>query len=124
MHFAKATAASLLRSDICGGLPLPGISLRHACCADWNAGENGLIPESGPIWMVPPFGSGKLDTPCERMHSESASAGPALAEALRLAEDPQAATTTAQLPAASASVMRRASMTIGSGCSEPAVTPP
>jgi hypothetical protein len=113
MHFENATAASLLLSDIRRGLPLSGISLRQACCADWNAGENGLIPESGPIWMVPPFGSGKFGTPCERMHSESASAGPALAEVLRPAEDPQAARATAQVPVARASDRRPALMTIG-----------
>lgn len=77
--------------------PPPGSSFEHAVCADWNAGEAGLIPELGVIWMPPPEpGSGKSDTPCERMHLENASCELPLL-AVGLPEDPHAATSSPQL---------------------------
>jgi hypothetical protein len=50
--------------------PPPGSKRKHALCADWNAGDWGLIPEPAVIWIPPPPpGSGKLGTPWERMQS-------------------------------------------------------
>jgi hypothetical protein len=75
-------------------------------CADWNAGDRGLIPEG--IWMPPPGpGSGKLGTPCARM--QSANLIPAALplepdEPPELPEDPHAASITVQPAAARATV--------------------
>ena len=58
--------------------PKPAPVGLHAFCAAWNAGERGLIPLEDPMSIpTPPFapnvGSGKLGTPCERMHWENLS---------------------------------------------------
>src|ERR1700685_1921784 len=59
--------------------PPPGISLLQACCADlkWGlpviAGVT-LIATLTPLPWVEIFGSGKLATPCERMHAAYATA--------------------------------------------------
>jgi hypothetical protein len=59
--------------------PPPGSNFEHAFCADWNAGDWGLIPELELIWIPPPaLGSGKFETPCARMQSENLIAAPAL----------------------------------------------
>lgn len=58
------------------------------------------------ITLGPPgLGSGKLDTPCERMHCASRSGEPPLAPPpLDLAEDPHATTANAKPAAARATV--------------------
>lgn len=69
MHWASASIASLRLSDTgpLGG-PAPGISFAHAVCADRNAGDCGLDPDPGPIWIpLPEPGSGKFGTPWARM---------------------------------------------------------
>ncbi len=60
----------------------PGKSDWHAFAAAWNCGELGLSPVEPPalsVTLTPPpeeenFGSGKLGTPWERMHSDIFSA--------------------------------------------------
>lgn len=104
MHCAWWSRLSLVLSGIppCG--PPPGRSLlRHVCAADWNAGD--CVSASGILMPPPALGSGKLATPCERMHSANASCG--LTEApvrLDLPDDPQAASASAQVAAANAMV--------------------
>lgn len=81
----------------------PVISFWHAFIADWNAGDltsivdGSAIPKilmDGPDGVAPP-GSGKQDTPCERMHSAKASCAevleaPVAAEPLGAVPDPHA----------------------------------
>jgi hypothetical protein len=81
--------------------PPPGISLWQLAWAALKAGEDGSIPVLR--WMPPPGpGSGKLATPCERMHSLKGRNTLWCAAWLWLLEDPQAATAAAQVMAASA----------------------
>ena len=57
------------------GRPPPCSRCWQDFCAAWNAGAAGLMPEPGANEIPPPaLGSGKFDTPCERMHSANASA--------------------------------------------------
>lgn len=98
MHFARLSIASFALADGCpaDGPPF-GSNLPQAFWADWKAGELGLIPELGSmlmlIWPPEDLGSGKLDTPCERMHWENLS--PAAwrlgVAALGVPDDPHAA---------------------------------
>jgi hypothetical protein len=68
---------SSIRARACGdeasgpGAPF-GSRRWHERNADWNAGDSMVLGE--PIRTALPltFGSGKLDTPCERMHLENA----------------------------------------------------
>src|SRR5579864_7139474 len=73
MHAENASAACCAFA-ICAGVgrrPF-GSSLLHACCAARNFGDPGSTPEPELSWMTPcPFGSGKLTSPCERMHAEN-----------------------------------------------------
>jgi hypothetical protein len=85
----------------------PVISFWHAFIADWNAGDltsivdGSAIPKilmDGPDGVAPP-GSGKPDTPCERMHSAKASCAevleaPVAAEPLGAVPVPHAARAT------------------------------
>jgi hypothetical protein len=77
MHFEKATSCCCTRASCAavGGWPKPaGSRFRHALNADLNRGERGSIPE--PNWTVPCVpGSGKFDTPCERMQAENLTPG-------------------------------------------------
>ena len=108
MHSAKCSAASFWLSLICGGRPLLGPP-PHAFWADWNAGENGLIPELGLIASSPvDDGSGKFVTPCARMQVENLSpCDDSLASVLDFEEDPQAASASAHEIAANALVELR-----------------
>ena len=73
MHSEVRTICSFCCALTPRGGPLPGSSLWHCACAALNAGENGLMFEPWAMLMPPPaLGSGKLGTPCERMHSENA----------------------------------------------------
>jgi len=87
--------------------PPPGSRCLQEVWADWNAGDCSLTPEFAPrIWMLLPwtFGSGKFDTPCERMHLANANAPPSLVCPVSLllvlllvgSEEPQAAIASAQ----------------------------
>src|ERR671934_1470257 len=49
-----------------GGCPPVGGYFRQAFCAFWKAGESGLTPFNVTLPLAE--GSGKFDTPCERMH--------------------------------------------------------
>src|ERR1700722_7918551 len=54
--------------------PPPGICLRQACCADLKWGlpvidELTAIATCTSLPLVETFGSGKLLTPCDRMHA-------------------------------------------------------
>jgi hypothetical protein len=56
-----------------GGRPPPGGRRLHTCMADRKAGDSGFSPELGLIFTPPlALGSGKLGTPCERMHFANA----------------------------------------------------
>src|ERR1019366_3580109 len=107
LRMPRAWASGAMRCASGSGDPLgrpPGCSLLHVCSADTNAGACSLIPEPGPPTGEP--GSGKFGTPCERMQSANSSASvsplPVPAALLGLPEDPQAATASTQLTAASA----------------------
>ncbi len=91
---------------------LRGSSVAHAVWADLNAGE---LVEPSYEMPPPPAGSGKLVTPCERMHREYARAWPASPAVAELDVDgapldPHAATASAHAPTKLATnnrVMRR-----------------
>jgi hypothetical protein len=55
------------------------MSFWQACCAVWNRGDRGSIPEADEIEIWPPaFGSGKFGSPWERMQAANlARFGPA-----------------------------------------------
>jgi len=87
MQRAMARAAAFIFAvSAAEGVPPLGRYLRQVCIAAWNAGaltETPLtvieLPEPArwPAWIrMPPWplfpGSGKLGTPCERMHSANA----------------------------------------------------
>ena len=97
MHSAWRNMLSRTLSGIppCG--PPPGWSLlRHFCTAGLNAGD--CVSASGIL-----LPSGKLGTPCARMHTANATCE--LTEAavrLGLPDDPQAASASAQAAAATA----------------------
>lgn len=92
MHAANLKAACRSLSDIVGGPPLNGAYRLHACWAAWNAGD---FAEPGGMLIPPPgLGSGKLGTPCERMHWASSSPKSGFV-APSLLEDPQAASANA-----------------------------
>jgi hypothetical protein len=93
--------------------PPPGSRCLQDVWADWNAGDRTLTPEFAPrIWILLPVtcGSGKSDTPCERMHLANATAPASLFCPVDLvlvlvlvgSEEPQAAIASAQPRAASA----------------------
>lgn len=70
--------------------------LRHVCRADLNAGD--CVSASGIL-----LESGKFGTPCERMHTANARCGGTEAPGrLDLPDDPQAASASAQVAAATA----------------------
>src|SRR4029450_13202055 len=53
---------------------LPGTNFLQVCCAALNWFVLGSTPAFLPMTSAPPgFGSGNLDTPCERMHSANLS---------------------------------------------------
>ena len=56
------------------GGPPAGNSFLHFACALLNAGDPIFPPPTGNSKPPPGFGSGKLGTPLDRMHSENASA--------------------------------------------------
>ena len=73
MHSDVCTICSFCCSLAPDGGPPPGSSFWHRACAILNEGANGLMLEPAASLMPPPaLGSGKLGTPCERMHSENA----------------------------------------------------
>jgi hypothetical protein len=81
--------------------PPNGSSFRSVVRAAWNAGEAGLMPV--PAMLMAPPGSGKLVTPCSRMHWLYAIAESAKDFAAGfLLDEPQAASTSAQQKIASA----------------------
>jgi hypothetical protein len=69
MHFAQCSSRAYACADGgSDGTRFTGISSRQAVWAALNAGADELIP--GALMLNPPplgVGSGKLDTPCERM---------------------------------------------------------
>jgi len=82
MHAENASIAFRRLSDRACGVPPFGRSDLHACIADWNAGPLTLTPLTCVLPLIawtfstpPPFvvGSGKLRTPCERMHDANSS---------------------------------------------------
>ena len=101
MHLANLSAArNWLSVDRTPPLA-PGASRAHARLADLNAG----VPVSATTLVEPPppFGSGKLGTPCARMQSANSTAGEEVPEPvvpLGPCEDPQAASATAQTASA------------------------
>jgi hypothetical protein len=101
MHSAAARnsrfVAAVLAFDA-AGFP-PGSSLEHAFSAAWNDGDPTMIPVSASEKLPKLSGSGKLVTPCERMHAEYLTAV-ARTEArlvllLDLLEEPQSASANA-----------------------------
>jgi hypothetical protein len=108
-HLANLSAArNWVSVDRTPPLP-PGASRAHARLADLNAG----VPVSATlVEPPPPFGSGKLGTPCARMQSANSTAGEGVPEPVALlgpCEDPQAASAMAQT--ASAAGRRASSIT-------------
>ena len=91
----------MLPSDADLWLVLPPTYLAHAFWANRNAGARVLI-QLGITLGPPGLGSGKLGTPCDRMHSASLTAGSPLATLLDVPEDPQPHSAAAQLAPASA----------------------
>lgn len=75
MRMQRAILSAALRSlaDVAGEVPLLGRNCLHACCADLNAGDCGLI-ESGNWNLWPGMGSGKLARPWLRMQRANWSA--------------------------------------------------
>lgn len=110
MHLDIASIASFWVSEACPWTGPPfGNSFEHADWADWKAGDWGLIPEPIGNWRPPPPpGSGKLGTPCERMHCANLiPALPLEADWLfDLPDDPHAFSATAQ-PTARAAARAR-----------------
>lgn len=97
MHSDIAKSCSFCCSDACAGGPPPGSFFLQVAWAASNEGEATLIPAG--IWIPPPpLGSGKFETPCERMHSENAKKLPLLPPEWLdlLADEPQAAIATVQ----------------------------
>ena len=102
MHCENFSIACFRAADSGGGCPPFGKSDRQLCIADWNAGELtatpltlrcGPEPERWLCWIsnpprpLPP-GSGKLDTPCVRMHCANLSPAAAFSvEALFAGEE-------------------------------------
>ena len=70
MHYANVSAAAF--SAAVGGVHgvVDPRIFWQACCAAWKAGDDGLMAPTRWNWKPPPCepGSGKSDTPCERMH--------------------------------------------------------
>jgi hypothetical protein len=96
--------------------------LPHACWADLNAGDWGLM-SSGITRPACPLGSGKFGTPCARTHWAYRSSGPPLAVAPggRL-EDPQAVITAAETTAVEIIVANPASERRPIGAARPLET--
>ena len=99
---ARLSRATFSLPEALPGLRPPPSSLAHAFWADRNAGACGSI-QLGMTLGPAGLGSGKLGTPCERMHCASLSGDPPLATTLLdLGEDPHATTANAKPAAASA----------------------
>lgn len=99
MHLENLSAAVCADAVIFGAVVGPGIRCWHARCARWNDGDCGSRPELGVSVILPfPVGSGKCETPCDRMHAENWSARESATDGdlVWLVEEPQAATTRAQ----------------------------
>jgi hypothetical protein len=90
MHSANLSACWRWLADIDGPPPSFGKYRWHACWAERNAGD---WASPGLIAILPlESGSGKFDTPCERMHRANWRPGVMLAAVvLGLLEDPHAA---------------------------------
>ena len=68
---ANASSAEIcawLRAGVWVGWPPPGSRCRHAVLADWNAGDFAAVELIDSLKFRGELGSGKLGTPCERMH--------------------------------------------------------
>jgi hypothetical protein len=83
MHCENWSICCRRAAESCRGLPPFGSFERHACIADWNAGPLTLtpltlVPFGDACTSIPPLpfapGSGKLGTPCVRMHEANCSA--------------------------------------------------
>lgn len=73
MHCENLSACWRRAADSGGALPPLGSFERHVCIADRNASELTVTPltevDPGVCWICSPWvRSGKLDTPCARMH--------------------------------------------------------
>src|SRR5271156_827169 len=78
-YFSALASAAAFVAGVCE--PRSGRSFLQACWAAWNCGDPVLRPLLPPALMVqlgrpfdPSVGSGKLLSPCERMHAEYFSA--------------------------------------------------
>jgi hypothetical protein len=94
MHLEKLSAAVWAEAVIFGGVPELGIRWPQACCARRNDGDWGSMPELGVSWTLPvALGSGKFETPRDRIHAENWSASESAIDldfAWWLVEEPQA----------------------------------
>jgi hypothetical protein len=91
MHSANLSACWRWLADIDGAPPSFGKYLWQACWAERNAGDCASLGVSAILPLE--SGSGKLDTPCERMHRANWRPGVMLAAAVLegLDDDPHAA---------------------------------
>ncbi len=94
MHLENLSAAVWAEAVIFGCVLEPGIRWPQSCCARRNDGDWGSMPELGVNRTLPlALGSGKFETPCDRMHAENRSASESATDLDRawwLVEEPHA----------------------------------